>query len=62
MTLTVTSDDLEGHIVVNVSSDPNKFHYLICGCIVFDSGRTDVQMDVRTDIFTGFIRSSQEMT
>jgi len=25
--------------------DPNKFHYLVCGCIEFDCGRTDVNMD-----------------
>jgi len=34
--------------------DLNKYHYLVCGCIVFDRGR----MDGQTDIFTGFIRSS----
>jgi len=48
--------------------DLNKYHYLVCGCIEFDCGRTDVRRptygrtDVRTygrtDIFTGFIRSS----
>ena len=32
----------------------NKYHYLVCGCIVFHCGRTDR----RTDIFTGFIMSS----
>ena len=40
--------------------DLNKYHYLVCGCIEFDCGRTyDVRTDIRTDIFTGFIRSSQ---
>jgi len=29
--------------------DPNKFHRLVCGCIVFDCGHTDVRTDVRTD-------------
>ena len=38
--------------------DLNKYHYLVCGCIVFDCGRTCVRTDGRTDIFTGFIRSS----
>jgi len=40
--MTLTPDDLESHIVVNVSSHLNKYHYLVCGCIV------DVQMDRRT--------------
>ena len=29
--------------------DPNKFHYLVCGCIEFDCGRTYVRTYVRTD-------------
>jgi len=28
--------------------DPNKCHYLVCGCIEFDCGRTDVRTDVPT--------------
>jgi len=58
VTLSLTSDDLESHIVVNVSSTLTNpyhlYHYLVCGCIEFDCGRTDR----RTDIFTGFITSS----
>ena len=52
VTLTLTSDDLESHIIVNVSSTLTNTttRYLVCGCIEFDCGRTD--------IFTGFIRSS----
>jgi len=43
--------------------DPNKYHYLVCGCIEYDCGcmygRTDVRRtDLWTDIFIGFIRSS----
>jgi len=30
--------------------DLNKYHYLVCGCIVFDCGRTDVRTYGRTDI------------
>ena len=47
MTLTLTSDDLESHIVVNVSSTLTNSD-LVCGCIVFDCGRTDGRTDVRT--------------
>ena len=28
--------------------DPNKFQYLVCGCIVFDCGRTYVRTYGRT--------------
>jgi len=42
VTLTLTSDDLESHIVVNVSSTSNIYGWTY----------------IRTDIFTGFIRSS----
>jgi len=42
--------------------DLNKYHYLVCGCIVFHCGRTDGRTYSRRDIFTGFIRSSQELT
>jgi len=45
VTLTLTSDDLES--LINL----NKYHYLVCGYIVFDCGR----MDGRTDIFTGLL-------
>jgi len=48
MTLTLTSDDLKSYrreCLINL----NKFHYLVCGCIVFDCGRTYGQTDVRTD-------------
>ena len=41
VTLTLTSDDLENDVVVNDwLIDPNKYHYLVCGCIEFDRGRT----------------------
>ena len=42
MTLTLTSDNLESHIVVNLI-DPNKYHYFVCGCIVFHCGRTYIR-------------------
>jgi len=29
--------------------DSNKYHYLVCGCIKFDCGCTDVWTYVRTD-------------
>jgi len=32
--------------------DLNKYHYLVCGCIEFDCGRTDVRTYVRTDVRT----------
>jgi len=59
VTLTLTSDDLESHIIVNVSST-------LTLCLIVDV-RTYVRtyrcMDEhtygRTDIFTGFIRSSR---
>jgi len=52
VTLTLTSDDLESHIIVNVSSTLTNttIWFVECGCIEFHCGRTD--------IFTGFIRSS----
>jgi len=34
LTLTLTSDDI----------NPHKYHYLVCGCIEFDCGRTDGRM------------------
>ena len=49
VTLTLTSDDLESReCLINV----NKYHYLVCGCIEFDCGRTDVRTDVRTYVRT----------
>jgi len=33
-------------IFVNVSNECNKYHYLVCGCIVFHCGRTDVRTDI----------------
>jgi len=38
--------------------DPNKYHYLVCGCIESDCGRTFVRTYGWTYVFTGFIRSS----
>ena len=51
VTLTLTSDDLKSHII-ECLFDPNKYHYLVFGCIEFDCGRTYVQTDVRTDGWT----------
>ena len=57
MTLTLTSNDLESHIVVNVSSTlTNTTIWLVAALSLI--GRTDVSTDVRTDIFTEFIRTS----
>jgi len=39
--LTLTSDDLESRECL---IDLNKYHYLVCGCIEFDCGHTDVRM------------------
>jgi len=60
MTLTLTSDDLESHIVVNVSSTLTNTTIWFVAALCFI---VDVRMDERTDgrrtdIFTGFIRSS----
>ena len=52
----MTSDDLESHIVVNVSSTLTNITIWFVAAL-FHCGRTDVHTDVRTDIFTGFIRS-----
>ena len=59
VTLTLTSDDLESHIVVNVSSTltNSTIWFVAALCLI-----VDVQMYVRMDISTGFIRSSQEIT
>jgi len=64
MTLTLTSDDLESHIVVNVSSTltNSTIWFVAALCLIVDvrtDGRTYVRTDGRTDIFTGFIRSSR---
>jgi len=63
VTLTLTSDDLESHIVVNVSSPLTNttIWFVVALCFIVDV-RTYLHTYVRTDIFTGFIRSSQEMT
>jgi len=57
VTLTLTLDDLESHIVVNVSSTliNTAIWFLAALCLI-----VDVRTDGRTDIFTGFIRSSPE--
>ena len=59
MTLTLTSDDLESHIFMNASStltDSTIWFVAALSLIV------DIRTDGWTDIFTGFIRSSREMT
>jgi len=66
VTLTLTSDDLESHIVVNVSSTltNSTIWFVAALCLIVDV-RTDVHRPTyvrtygRTDIFTGFIRSSR---
>ena len=69
MTLNLTSDNLESHIVVNVSSTLTNttIWFVTALCFVVDVqtyGRTYIHMytygrtDGRTDIFTGFIWSS----
>jgi len=42
VTLTLNSDVLESHRR-ECLIDLNKYHYLVCGCIEFDAGRTDVR-------------------
>ena len=55
MTLTLTSDDLESHVVVNVSSTlTNTTIWFVAALSLI----VDVRTDIRTDVFTGFIRSS----
>jgi len=63
MTLTLTSDDLESHIVVNVSSTlTNSAIWFVAALSMIADVRTDGRTYVRTDgwmdIVTGFIRSS----
>jgi len=50
--LTLTSNDIESHIIVNVSSTLTNttIWFVAALCLI---------VDVRTEIFTGFIRSSQ---
>ena len=54
MTLTLTSDDLESHIVVNVSSTLTNttIWFVAALSLIVDIRRTYGRMD----IFTGFIR------
>ena len=55
MTLTLTSDDLESHIVVNVSSTlTNTTIWFVAALSLI----VDVRTYGRMDIFAGFIRSS----
>ena len=52
MTLTSTSDDLESHIVVNISYrqlELYQYHQSVCSCIAFHCERIDVRTDGRTD-------------
>jgi len=64
MTLTLTSDDLESYIVMNVSSTlTNTTIWFVAALSMIVDVRTDVrtdgQTDVSTDIFTEFIGSSR---
>jgi len=64
VTLTLTSDDLECHIVVNVSSTlTNSTIWFVDALSLIVDVRTYVRTYGctygRTDIFTGFIRSSR---
>jgi len=65
VTLTLTSDDLESHIVVNVSLTLTNFTiwFVVALSLIVDvrtyvrmDGRTDGRTYGGTDIFTGFIR------
>jgi len=40
VTLTLSSDDLESYLR-ECLIDLNKYHYLVCSCVVFHCGRTD---------------------
>ena len=59
VTLTLTSDDLESHIIMNVSSTLTNITiwFVAALCFIADV-QTDGRMYSRTDIFIGFIRSS----
>jgi len=60
MTLTLTSDDLESHIVVNVSSTlTNSTTWFLAALYLIVDVHTHGRTDGRMDIFTGFIRSSR---
>jgi len=67
MTLTLTSDDLESHVIVNVSSTlTNTTIWFVAALSFIVDIQTCVHMDGcmyghtygQTDIFTWFIRSS----
>jgi len=55
VTLTLTSDDVESRMVMNVSLTLTNTTIWFVAALCFI-------VDVRTDGRTGFIRSSQEMT
>jgi len=56
VTLTLTSDDLESHIIMNDSSTlTNTTIWFVAALSLI----VDIQTYIRTDIFTGFIRSSR---
>ena len=59
LTLTLISDDLESHIVANVSSTlTNTTIWFVAALSLIVDVWTDGRTDRRMDIFTGFIRSS----
>jgi len=59
VTLTLTSDDLESNIVMNISSTlTNTTIWFVAALSLIVDARTYVRTVIRTDIFTGFIRSS----
>jgi len=63
VTLTLTLDGLESHIIANVSSTlTNSNIWFVAALSLIVDVRTDVHTDGRmygrTDVFTGFIRSS----
>jgi len=59
VTLTLTSDDLESHIVVSVSSTlTNATIWFEAALCFIEDVWTDVHTDSWMDIFTRFIRSS----
>jgi len=57
VTLILTSDDLESHMIVNVSSTFTNTTIWFVAALCFSVDVFTVNY-VRTDIFTGFIRSS----
>ena len=59
MTLTLTSDDLESHIFVNVLSTlTNITIWFVTALSLIVDVQTDGWMEGQMDIFAGFIRSS----